>query len=231
MFTVLHGDNTVASRNQLNALITQHKSRGVKDTIRLDGKTITPTDLIQALETQSLFGTDRLVIIEDLLTRPKSKTKTDLAAYLKTISSQPNIPSIIIWEQKPLTTPQLKSLGNPPHQVYKLSKKLWNFLDSLKPQNSKQSLQLLHQTLDQEAPEMVFAMLVRQVRLLIQTKDNTKLKIAPWQINKLKNQASHFSLQQLLNLHKQLLTLDHQTKTGQNLLTLSSSLDILVTNL
>jgi len=227
----IHGDNTVASRNELFNLISLAKTKGVRDVIRLEGKKLDLTVLIQATSSQSLFGTDRLVIIEDLFSRPQSQTKKQLLGYLKTIHSNTFSPDIFIWDKKLLTPTELKSIGNPQNHPYKLSKYLFAFLDSLKPGNSRTSLQLLHQTLDSEAPELIVFLLARQLHLLIQVKSQARLRLAPWQINKLKSQAASFSLNQLLKFHHTLLTLDTRAKTGQNLLELSSELDILIVNL
>ena len=71
---VIHGDNLVASRNRLVELIDQAKSQS-QEIVQLNGDKITSTELLQALESQSLFGTDRLVVIERLFSRVKSKRK------------------------------------------------------------------------------------------------------------------------------------------------------------
>jgi len=231
MLLVLHGDNQVSSRHQLNQLLSEAKHKGVKDVIRLEGKILTQTDLIQALETTSLFGTDRLIIIESLFTRPKSKAKDQLTSYLKTIVTNTNIPQTILWENKTLTKTQLKSIGNPKDLCFPISKVLFKFLDALAPGKPQSNLKWFQQAKSQEPPELIFAMLIRQVRLLIQVKDRATSKLAPWQAQKLSRQASLFSPQKLLALHQQLLNLDHDNKTGHNLSPLGDTLDIVLATL
>lgn len=228
---LIHGDNTIASRTHLNQLIDQHKGRGVSEIIRLNGKKITDTDLIQALETQSLFGQDKLVVIEDLLARPRSQAKAALTSYLKTTSTPPNTPEVILWESKAATPAQIKSVGNPKNQHHKLSKLMFSFLENLRPNQPKPNSSSLQQTLQQEPAELIFALLIRQIRLLIQVKDNAQVKLPPWQVNKLKSQSATFSLSSLQKLHQDMIQIDMNIKTGSGLLPLDSQLDILVTKL
>ena len=93
---IIHGDNPVGSRDLLNQQISNYKQKGVKDIVKLDGKKTSLNQVIQSIESQSLFGTDRLVIIENLLTRPKSKDKNEIISYLKNLDTS----EIIIWNQK-----------------------------------------------------------------------------------------------------------------------------------
>lgn len=228
MLTLLHGDSQVASRRQLNILIDKAKQQGVRDIIRLEGVSTSLTDLIQATETVSFFGTEKLVIVENLFSRPKSKLKDELIHRLKNVS--PDSISIILWEPKLLTASQLKMLPNFQNQIFKISKVLFKFLESLSPGNSKSSLNFLHLALLQEESEMIFAMLIRQVRMLIQAQDNA-LKLPGWQLSKFKHQASAYTKPQLLKLHRQLLQLDQAQKTGQTLLSVADTLDIIIANL
>ena len=106
---LFHGDNQLASRQALHQaiakqqapLIKAEQGRGVPEIIRLDGKTITETDLRQALESQSLFGQAKLVIIDKLPT----KLIATLAPY------QADTP-VFIWHNQALTPSQLKKLSN-----------------------------------------------------------------------------------------------------------------------
>ena len=80
---------------------------------------------------------------------------------------------------------------------------------------------------------MVFYMFCRRVSQLIQSADSSGayLNCRPWQIGRLKRQAGHFNLKQLLNLHQQLLDIDIRIKTGANLLPLASQLDLFLSKL
>jgi len=228
MFIILHGDNQVASRQKLNELITAQKSAGVEEIIRLDGAKIDQNQLVQEAASTSLFGSNRLVVIESLFSRVKSQQKKALLQYLH--QSMSDLPEIIIWEPKALTKTDLKSFTSVQIQEFKLTKTLFSFLDSLRPGNSSASFRLLEKTRQHEADELIFFMLVRQVRLLIQVKDQVA-KLPPWQKQKLTRQANQFSTQQLISLHHQLLEIDRSIKTGKTLLPLSAHLDLLLAKL
>ena len=191
---------------------------------------ITTTDLIQALETQSLFGGDRLVIIEDLFARPKSKLKDQILKILLDSHTSEQIADIVVWEAKTLTKTQTKKFTKAKIQEFKITKTMFQLMDTISPQNKLEALELLDQTIKNDGSEFIFAMLIRQVRLLIQAQDNA-LKAPPWMQGKLKKQAQTFSRPQLLKLHTQLLTLDNQLKTSQNIMELGNNLDFIITNL
>jgi len=228
MLNVIHGDNIVASRNYLNSLIEQLKNKGVKEIIRLDGKKVSLTQIIQALESQSLFGTDKAIVIENLLSRQKGKTKEEILNYL----SQADIKlTCILWEPKSIHANALKKFKNSQIKLFKTSATVFKFLDSLKPKNTSSMIQLMDQSIASDSVEMVFYMLARQVRLLLLATGKNGLKMAPWQLGKLKKQAAIFRLPKLLKLHHKLLIIDEKTKTGQSPLGLEGELDLLITSL
>ena len=63
MITLLHGDHTLASRNELNRLKDAASNKEIRV---LDGRALELSTLVQSLESSSLFGGDTLVIIERL---------------------------------------------------------------------------------------------------------------------------------------------------------------------
>ena len=60
MLHLIHGEDIVTSRRELEMLKSKHTG---KELVVLEGKSVTLTDLTQALQSTSLFGGDRLVII------------------------------------------------------------------------------------------------------------------------------------------------------------------------
>ena len=82
MLHIFHGDNSEPSRKSFIELIAKLKVNGANEVVRLNGDDLVKSDLIQALESQSLFGGDRIVAIEGLLSRRPSKEKDSLLSYL-----------------------------------------------------------------------------------------------------------------------------------------------------
>lgn len=226
---VLHGNNLTASRNALNVTIANLKSSGIKDIAYLNGEKLELSDLKQALESQSLFGSDRLIVIENLLSRIRSKARTDLLDYLKNSVQKEKL---ILWEKKIATAAQLKNLPSPSTvKLFKISPKIFKFLDSIAPKNTKQMLLHMHECIRQESAELAFYMFSRRVSQLIIALDLGAKGLngmQQWQKTRLVGQAKRHSLPQLLSLHHKLYELDKSIKTGQNILPLASMLDLVI---
>lgn len=185
MLRLIHGDNTVASRAELNRFIDSSKAAGLEDFVRLQGKKITLNKLLEACETGSFFGTNRLVIIENLHAQSSKKTLKECTDYLASVNPKGSN-AIVIWANKTLTPGQIKSLPNFSTQIFKVSPVVFKLCDNLglPPQST---LPLLKQAVQADSAEFVFAMLARQVRLLLQSTDPS-FKMAPWQMGKIKQQ-------------------------------------------
>lgn len=223
---ILHGENTVLSRHKLIGFTQNFKG----EIVRLEGGKLSLTDLKQAVESSSLFGQKRLVVIENLFTRRPSADKEKLLKYLKEQKST----NLIIWERKTIDGRSLISFKFAQIEKFVIPAIIFKFLDSLSPQNKAKTLFLCHQILRQEPPEMIFYMLTRRIRNLLIVKDLGEKgleKMAPWQKAKLARQAKQFNLKQLLFFYQNLLKIDWQQKTGRAPMPLVSQLDLLIASL
>ncbi len=223
---ILHGENVILSRQKLEEIINDFKG----EIIRLEGHQINLTQLKQAAESQSLFDEDRLVLVENIFFRRPSQEKENLIRYLKEIRPK----GLIVWEAKTIDGRTLAPFKGVKTEKFELTRQIFKFLDSLIPHNLQKSLHWLHQCLKQDLPEMIFYMLIRQVRLLLMAKDlgaKGLIRMAPWQQNKLLHQAEKFELQKLLWLHQTLLKIDYEQKTGRAVMPLASQLDLLIASL
>lgn len=229
---ILHGENIVASRKTLYEKIASFKEKGVDEIIVLDGIKLTLTEVKQALESTSLLGQARLVVIENLFSSPKNKEQSEIISYLEKVDKET---PLILWEQKDLSRTILKKLAQRATiELFKIPPLIFKFLDSISPQNKKNTLILLHQSLKTDSPEIVFYMLCRQARFLIIARDLGRKGLSSlpsWQQAKFLRQAEKFTLEQLLNFHKKLLKIDYEQKTGRASLPLSSQLDLLIADL
>ena len=104
---------------------------------------------------------------------------------------------------------------------------IFSLVDAVGMRDGKKALSLLHD-LSMDIPQQyVFSMLVRQIRLLIQTKvvldekGGSKAVVevcdikSEWQAKKLINQARRFTLSDLENIHKRLDRIDEDSKIGK----------------
>lgn len=224
---IIHGEDIVSARNQLNDLVLAASARG-SEIKRLSAKDADLTGITQILEGLTLFGKTPVLVIEGLFSLPKSKNKDLLLGFMAKYADR----DIFLLEDKALTPTALKPFSKAKTNEHKPPSIIFSFLESLRPNGATKSLKLLA---DLEAahqpPELIFAMLVRQVRLLIQALEPSTLKAAPWQKSRLTTQARLFGEEGLLKLHDDLYRTDKELKTGTNPLDLSLHLFNLVANL
>lgn len=226
MIIILHGENTVKSRDRLVELLRENKAAG-KDVVTFAATKLTPADLEAALQKTSLFGTAQLVVIEELHSLPRSQRKNLL---IETVV-RANIDTIL-WEKRELTKPMLGKFPKAQVEFFKLTNSLFSWLDAFSPKVSKtQQLKLLGQAKQTNGEHMCLVMLMRQVRLLIQIKDGGTPVGPPFVIAKLKRQAGDWTLDKLLKIHDQLFMIDQAAKTSGSFLSLGQELDLLSVNL
>ena len=97
--------------------------------------------------------------------------------------------------------------------------------------NSQISLNLFHQCLDQDPPEILFYLMIKQFHLLILATDlgvKGLEKMESWRQQKLINQGQKFGLNRLLKIYRQFLEIDYRQKTGKSPFNLISELDLLL---
>lgn len=225
MITILHGDDTAASRNALY----QAKQK-TKYAVTFTGDEVNLTDLAQALQGDGLFTEIKTIFIEDLFNKKRGDELEAIIAYL---TEQGKEHAIYLWERKLLTATTLKLIKNATIAAYKLPQELFRFLDAIRPNNSDHAITLFHRALSTTDSEMLFFMLVRQFRLLLAVKEtDTPIeevqKLAPWQKSKLKQQAKLFSRDKLFSAYTHLSKIDKQAKTGEATTPLTTTIDFLL---
>lgn len=239
MIHLFHGENTTASRDAYRAAVDRAKQSAPNaECVVLSGVTLTETTLIEALEAQSLFGGDKIICIEGLFSRRVSKEKTDIIEQL--VDSTSNTPplTLLLWESKLVTPSVLKKLSALKHCAiteFKLSKTLFKFLDALQPGNAKTVSTLFASTIETEAPELVMFFMIRRITqlLLAKSKDSKALSgiYSDWQKTQLAQQASTWTIEKLIKMHKKLLDIDLSIKDGSSCISLAPQLDILCASL
>lgn len=233
MLTVVHGDNYVLARKKLGELIDVAKEKQTR-VIGLEAKRLTLAELQDALGGDSLFGEPKCVVIEELHSLPVSARKKSLIELVSAQAKMNEADSptqVILLEKKLLTATMLKKFAGAQIFSYKVSNSLWEFLDKLGQKNSNELIASLKLAIEQNDDFFVFTMIIRQVRMLIQAKDNGRLTGAPFMITKLKNQANRFTLDKLILIHGLLFKIDLEQKTSTSPLTLTQELDLLMLKL
>lgn len=209
MITLIHGDQIEASRVEFNRLKTASKGKEVRT---LDGRSIDGAKLTQALESESMFGGETVVCIENLFGKLGRKVKLieSLASIIKKSTSD-----VILWEDKEVGVTVIKSLGTLDVRLYKTPAIIFQFLD-------RPSLSLYKQVIVSEAPELVFSMFSKRIRQLIQILDGvTPDGLQGWQLARLTRQAKLFTMDRLLSMYKKLLEIEYSVKNGSSPFTLT----------
>lgn len=222
---IIHGNNQVASRKRLTQLTDNFKG----EIVRLEANKLDLTALIQAIESQSLFGTDKLTVIENLFGRRPSKAKEEIFTYLKK-----NFPvNLIIWENAKVDGRTLLPFSKAKVEKFEIGQVLYRFLDNLAPNNQKNNLLLFYQCLNQNEPELVMYLLAKQLRLLIIGIDLGQKgldKVPSWKKSLIIRQAKKFDLKKLISLLQKLLDIEYGQKTGQSPFDLITHLDLWLTS-
>jgi len=222
--SIICGENLITSRQALSLKIRNAQQKKI-EVVNLDGTKVSLEQIRSATGSSSMFGNDKLIVVENLLTSQKSQRKEKITDYLfkKEFNNE-----IILWEGKNVdrrTIPNGLKI-----ETFELDKQLFKFLDSIKPNNPLKPLTILKELEKTEAPELVFFMLTRQIRQLILAKEDL-YKGAPWQGAKLKAQAGLFMPDYLEKIYQELQQIDYNQKTGNDALNLLSHLDIFVASL
>lgn len=223
---ILHGEHIVNSRAELQKLIEPAIASGQQIT-RFSGNNLDRASLESTLGSMNLFGSDQLIVIENLLSGRVSKTKTAAIEFLAEIEPE----NLVIWEDKKIGVRILGKFKKAQKQEFPLTKELFNWLDSIGVKPKAEQIKRLHQSLQQEDVYFIFLMLVRQIRMLIQMKDSGNLAGSPYVVSKIRRQAGNFTLEKLVSLHEQLLQIDYRQKTSKNRLSLAAELDLLLLNM
>lgn len=222
MITIIHGEHAVHSRDKLTTCLSEaHAEHSILT--RMHAKELTLSGASELFSRNSLFAEKEIVVIEELHSLIKSKQKD---ALIKLIAAEKE-KDIILWEKRELTATMLKPFQTARVHVFPLSKKLFSFIEKLGSYPSKEvCVQQVHQVYEQDGAYFLFAMLCRQVRMLISAHDDGKLKGAPFMIAKIKKQAQNFTLPQLLQMHTALLKIDTAEKRSKSALSLEQQLDL-----
>jgi hypothetical protein len=224
MITIIHGADTSQSRKYF----LEQKLK-LLDAILFEAEKVTLTDLTQIFEGGGLFSETKNVFIEQFLT--KRKKSADFLPIMDYLFKQAANNTITLWEGKELDYGTVMSLKNATMRVFKLPQTLFQLLDALRPGNGRLLISLFHKTIEESEVEMVFFMLIRQVRLLMAITEPGKVeidelkKMAPWQRSKLQNQANFFQLNELIALFHKLYTIEIGQKTGSLNASLISTID------
>lgn len=283
MTILIYGSDTFRAREKLKELKKAFVQKHGQNITTLSGENLSLAKLREAILSNSLFDTKRLIIIEKL-----GDSDIDLDEVKNVLLVAPKDNIIIILEEKDilpvdhkyvfekltgrelerwagdfakrfdcqftsrglsrllevtdgdswlisLEIAKLAGLGkkeineNDVDEVVAggVQGNVFKFIDALALGQKEQALKLLRQELDAaDDPSRLFHLIIRQFRLILQTKDADakKIGLSPFVANKARQQGLRWSLEKLRKVYSQFLEIDFKFKTGvtdlKNLLTM-----------
>ncbi len=229
MITIFHGDDIAASRKKYIELKSSSKNP-----IVLPGESLSLQQLNQSLQSEMLFSSDKDIFIENFFSKRKLITKEvkEIVGYVQKIENEQNI---VFWESKKLTPTALKSFPKAKVDLFAIPQTLFGFIDEIQPNSGQRLINLFHSALAGSEPELIFFMMLRQIRILLALSLGSQIeetaRLAPWQMGNLSRQLKNFSVQQLKKTYQKLFEIDLQQKTGGSSLTMTQAIDMFLLNL
>lgn len=223
MVTLVHGSDTLTSRKYFLDLKDENS-------LTFDAESLNPIELAQSMQGSGLFETStKKIFIENLFTRKGSKNQSAVAEILKNNKDT----QVFIYADKDVGVKSLSGFPKYENQNFKIPQNIWTFLDGIRPNNPR-NVSSFHLALSGTEPEIVFAMIIRQFRLLLGISSMSKSnvdevkKLAPWQKTKLERQLNLFGQDNVKNIYKSIYKIEKQQKTGVGNLNLIQAIDILL---
>ncbi len=200
---LIHGDNNIASYERLQTYIKKASEKGF-EIINIENK---EKKIIDILRSVGLFNNKRLIVI-------RNYTLIDITT-LKYLGGVNHNLQIIIYHDATIPITFIKKLGNvKKNEIFQLSKYLWKFIDSFYPENTLNCLTFFHETLKTEPVELVFSILVGQLRdIFIMLYSKKPLSYPPWRLQKLRSLSDKFGRKKINKVIDQLSEIDVKVKT------------------
>ena len=195
---IIHGDDTVSSRNYLSNLKSHYQ-----DLIILDGKVLNQGDFLNLVSTQPLLPRKTLVVIENYK-GPESIFRVKIL-----------LDSVFWWSKNLSKVPKGDRVQQFKDQnVFGIFK----YVDSVGLKQQKQALLLLDKLLEERVPtEKIIAMLTRQLMMIGQVLDGEVFKISSSEFvrNKVSRQAINWNFQKVQEALITLFSVDVKIKSGK----------------
>lgn len=229
MFLLIHGEDQVSSRNILSDKKGEAKGSEI---LTLDGITSTYSDILSYVDSLSMFGGTKVLIIENFFQKALSEEKETIFTYLKENKERLHI---IFWEKKEIDKYTVAKYFLREENILSASPLvIFKFLDSLGVEGKTTIISLFHSILKQRDAFFILSMLYRQFRMLIiavESNGRGLESVSPWQAKKFISQGKYFSVLQLKNAYRNLLLLEYNVKSGKTPLNLTQLLDIFLVTL
>lgn len=224
MIYVLHGEDTVASREKLQEFL-----KNTANVFNFDLDKASDIDIFNAFEAKSLFINKKVIILQGI---KSTRIKLFLVKILFFANSKDT--DIVLWHQESLDKRLLEKLVGAKVSIFSLPKYLFPFLDDIVPGNGSASFVTFQNLKAQIPAELIFYHLVKRIRVLLMLSFGGHSRFSEigsmqgWQIQKLESQLKNWDKEKLVEFYKNLFDLEVGVKTSTLPLSLSDQLDMLI---
>ena len=146
MIYIFHGDDQYASRSAFNQQIDQQSG---KDIFRLDSKSINLDLVNNFLNSQSLFVSQKILVLTNLFSTPKA-----ILDKIINLIKDDSHNDIYIWQDKTLTPTQTKIFPQAKINHFPVNKVLFSCLNQIRPKNISKFIPLYQKVTEQEPFEL-----------------------------------------------------------------------------
>lgn len=229
MILLIHGDDIERSRKELMDVRLEQKGKEIRT---LNGKSCDKTLFIQAIESASLYDSQQVILIENLLATLGKKEKI-LQEYLQILPNLDPTRTVIFWEEKEVSQTVVRSLGQSADiRLYKIPVSLFQFLDALRPADAVHILSIYRQSTRTHSSEIIFSLFGRRIRQLIMVMHGLVPEgLAGWQTTRLTRQARLFTMKQLTAMYTRCIDSEYSIKTGATPYNLSAHLEQIIVDI
>lgn len=217
--TLIHGSDTAKSLKRLNEIKFINSNKGF---ILQEIKVNSNLSLAEELTQNHLFGEKYTYLIKGI-----DKFSNKDLLWLNNNYKDKNVALVIFAENQVPAGVIKKFPSSILIQKFDIPKLIFKFLASFYPKNTKQAISLLHQIKEDDAPELIIAILGRYLKDLYIAKTSPSSLLYPdWRKSKLIWQSNHFTNNSLKKAIWLLADYDQITKTSD--VKAISMLDILI---
>jgi len=213
---LIHGDNSIASYERLQQYLDKSRSRGWEIT-NIENNN---QNIIDIFRSNNLFNNKRIIVI-----RKYNLIDNKVLDYIKDIKDELEL---IIYHDNIIPVTFMKKLtAVKKNEIFRLSKYLWKFIDSFYPGNVKDCLFNFHESLNSDPVELVFFLLVGQLKdIFLVLHTDTPLPYPPWRLQKLKRMADRYGKEKIKETIDDLADIDIKVKTSST--NLKDELDLFI---
>lgn len=226
MLTIVCGEDIGAARNHFLTLKENYKKKeyALRD---IDGTEL-PDIYKSSQGVVDLFGRESVYVTNNLSAQYKGRAKTEMKDIIQKISTDSKF-HILDWEggKSAYDLATIKKITSGFFE-FKLSKSIFELLDSAYPGNLKSFLSTLNIISASQDIIFIYTLLWRHVRKMILAQKNIfDNKTQPWQRGKITAQANTWKPPALLNFYNGLIRIDQGMKTGTSTFDVKDSIEIL----